>query len=96
MFQLNDDLHFNSISLLKIWKLYDHPQTVEFLKAPLIRHIALISHPFTECRAIVNLMYFQRKTDRRKFKFLDNWGNVGRGYTGGKREKVFCDKEQIT
>lgn len=61
MFQFNDDLHFNSISLVKTWKLYDHPQTVEFLKAPLIRHIALISHPFTECRAILNLMYFQKK-----------------------------------
>lgn len=96
MFQFNDDLHFNSISLVKTWKLYDHPQTGEFLKAPLIRHIALISHPFAECRAIVNLMYFQKKTDRRKFKFWDNWGNVGRGYSGAKRGNVFCDKEQIT
>lgn len=61
MFQFNDDLHLNSISSVKIWKLYDNSQTEEFLNAPLVRQIVSISCLLTKCRATVNIMYFWKK-----------------------------------
>jgi hypothetical protein len=85
LFQFNDDPHFNSTSFVKTWKLYDNPQTLEYLKSLAVKqsNLFFFFFSFAEYKATVNVTYFWTKNRQKKIEGLgcleEFWQRLDRG-----------------